>query len=272
MGFYYDDQIKNKDYTIRLYGGGPNYDESPGSELAVALFNEDFEFEVANTWSDFDGGNAIEGLFNTVKPYAAYTGEIIEQLNKLDLSGGTTKPSKLLNAGIGWVRNNGSTINDYLNKSLVVQGTRFIYFSGTNINMGNMMMKYIVMYDPVKNETVQDQLSKLLPYVIGDFHDMSGQLGRLGEMIGWQDPPGGFEASYMNVDNQLKGTLKLKFGDLYEIDNLVIKTMHVVGSRVKVKPKSGSISTPLYADVTLTFQLGGYITKNKLKQFIKMKG
>lgn len=51
MGFYYDDQLNNKSNTIRLYGtkDGSTYTEEP---LAKAIFNEDFEFEISNSWSD----------------------------------------------------------------------------------------------------------------------------------------------------------------------------------------------------------------------------
>ena len=50
MGFYYDDQLNNKSNTIRLYGtkNGTKYTDEP---LAKAIFNEDFEFEISNSWS-----------------------------------------------------------------------------------------------------------------------------------------------------------------------------------------------------------------------------
>lgn len=278
MGFYYDDQMNNDDYTIRLYGNGPDYD----TLIAKSVFSENFEFEIGNTWTNFEAGNAIENLWNSIKPLAAYADIPMDAFRRMReqgaFKGGRTNVTRGIN---DWMEKNTgpdgvlSNFQDYLNKALVVQGTRFIYFGGTNVDMGNLMMKYTIMYDPVSDfgmgKTVQEQIEAILPYAMGKFEAM-GDEGVM-SLIGWQDPPGEFTADYKNVDQQLKGSLKLKFGNMFEIDNLVIKSLSVSMSRVKVKTDmSQNSNTPLYADITITFQLGGFITRNKLLKYIRPTG
>lgn len=167
------------------------------------------------------------------------------------------------------VQSGADKANDYLNKALVVQGTRFVYFSGTDIQMGNMMMRFTLFHE--ESSSVNDQLGKLMPYVIGDFNVMGeGGTGNIVDealsMVGWQDPPGGFEASYKNVDVRLKGTVLLEFGRVFKIDNLVIKSASISMSKTRAKSRSGVLS-PLYADVVLTLQLLGFISKSKLLEY-----
>lgn len=267
MGFYYDKQIKNKDYTIRLWGNGPSYDK----HLATAIFNENFEFEVGNNWSNFDGGNAIENTFNSLKPWAGYLGSVKNVLKGMNFNDSQNDGSvmRAINKAMRTVQGGVDKVNDYLNKALVVQGTRFVYFSGTDIQMGNMMMRFTLFHE--ESSSVNDQLGKLMPYVIGDFNVMGeGGTGNIVDealsMVGWQDPPGGFEASYKNVDVRLKGTVLLEFGRVFKIDNLVIKSASISMSKTRAKSRSGVLS-PLYADVVLTLQPAGFISKSKLLEY-----
>lgn len=287
MGFYYDDQLKNKDNTIRLYGNGPNY---RGDPIATAIFNEDFEFEIGNSWSDFTGGNFAEGLFNQVKGFAPYAKFFADRINEIDFDkyknkgGWVGAINKLGNMAKDQVVNgniNGAI--DFLNSALVVQGTRFMYFAGTSIGMSNMGLKYTLMYDPVEGKTIKDQLEPLMEYVIGDYKtlsdvaatsknsDIKSAAGEVGEFIGWQEAPGGFTMDLKNVQNNLKGTLKLEFGNMFKITNLVIRGCNVSMSRVKVKRSregEDGKSTSLYAEVSLAFQPAGMITKNNLLSYL----
>lgn len=277
MGFYYDDQLNNKSNTIRLYGtkDGSSYIKEP---LAKAIFNEDFEFEVANSWSDFDGGNFAEGLFNQLKPFAPYMDFITDRLKEIDFSntdkmdGLTGMLSRGTHNTVNWITSNEKTASDYLNKALVVQGTRFVYFAGTSIGLGNLGMKFTLMYDPVSGKTVKEQLEKLMEFVIGDYEKPSGTSSKgddISSFIGWQNPPGGFTMDIKNVNNVLKGTVKLEFGDLYKIDNLVIKACNVSLSRVKANRIDDGEPTSLYGEVALAFQPAGMIVKDNLMEYLE---
>lgn len=272
MGFYYDKQLKNKDYTIRLWGNGPSYDKL----LAIAIFNDNFDFEIGNSWTDF-GGDPLGSLWNsTVNPMAPYVGSAIDKLGPAlkDLLGkwntnyNNNLGRKVATGVKGMLNNIIDNGKDYANKNLVVQGTRFVYYSGTDIQMGNMMMKFTLFHED--KTPVTDQLGKLMPYIIGDFKPMGGtsdeEVNKVLSMIGWQDPPGGFKAGYKNVDTIQEGTVMLEFGRMFKIDNLVIKSGSFSLSRVRAKSRAGVFS-PLSADISLTFQFAGMITKNKLLEY-----
>jgi hypothetical protein len=268
MGFYYDEQLDNTDYTIRLYTGAPTYEETEENLIAKSIFNDNFEFEIGNSWGQFEGGNFIEGLFNQLKPYAAYAGGLEKIFKGMKDKGMFSKGGFLNKIGNEIAEGN---ISKYLNRGLVVQGTRFVYFNGSNIEMGNLMMKFTIMHDPILG-SVRDQLSKIMPYCIGKFQSAkeeatgSDDENGVTSLIGWQDPPGGFRADWKNVDQSTRGTLMLRFGNMFRIKNLVVKSCNVSMSKVRVKDESYE-GSPLYADVTLTLQLGGYITRKSLSDY-----
>jgi hypothetical protein len=316
MGFYYDEQMADKDLTIRLYPSTSIQDGVIKNEgkyltnknpIATAIFNEDFEIEISNNWSDFEGNNIIENLFNSVKPLAGVAGTISDILNgsagtglgALDTTSyGDTTGGKVMNWLGNALKKGAEFGKTYLNKALIAQGTRFVYYSGTQIGLGNMVLKYILFYDPINDLSVQEQLEKLLPYAIGDYKTFNedgttreigeatgiggdnATLNYLGQYFGWQDPPGGFKSELKNVDNRLEGTLKLELGTMYSIDNLVVKGINCSLSRIKVKrvSKSGSdldpkrnANIPLYGDVTLSLQPAGMIVKPTLLRYLNNK-
>lgn len=278
MAFYYDKQLAMKDFTIKLYeykkGSKGEYDES--APIATAIMTENFDISISNGWTNFDGGNMIENGWNKIKPFAGYADSVANIFSNMKDTGvfDQVQPTNKLSGFVRdvgvWFANNANKMNDYLNKSLVVQGTRFIYFQGTDISMGNLMMKFTVMHDPILG-TVQDQLHHLMPYMIGKFVNMS-EKGIL-SLVGWQDPPGGFKANWMNVDHTNEGTLKLVFGDnMYSIDNLVVKDANISLSKSRAKVPGSDVATPLYAEVAITLQPAGYITRRKLKEYMNMPG
>jgi hypothetical protein len=87
-------------------------------------------------------------------------------------------------------------------------------------------------------------------------------------------PPGGFEAELKDVDIVQKGTLKLRFGTFYALDNLVINNCNFTFSKTMVKnpsSKTGPDLTPMYCDVTLSLRPITKYSKEKLIQFIDAK-
>lgn len=314
MGFYYDKQMSDPEMTIRLYSNR-KYDQKSGSFtsstkeydnlLATAILNEDFQVEVNNNWTGFDGGNAIEGLWNAAKPYAAVMGDMSNFLKKFTVDESDTSfLGEVMNTvakGANWIANNKDS--GYLDRALIVQGTRFSYYSGTDISLGNMTLKFTVFHRNFSSsdggnvsETVHDQIDKLKPYVIGKYvgwndddgtgkkvnnsaSNINSTLGevssKVGEYIGWQNPPGGFKSQLRSIGVDTDGTLKLEIGSKYAISNLVIRNMSITYSRHSVKPipSASSINTqmpsPLYADVILTLQPLGLITSDMLDNFTK---
>jgi mannose-6-phosphate isomerase-like protein (cupin superfamily) len=72
-----------------------------------------------------------------------------------------------------------------------------------------------------------------------------------------------------NVQNILKGTMKMEFGDMYMIDNLVCRGCHVSMSRVRVNRPDDGDPTSLYGEVSLAFQPAGMIVKNDLMRYLQ---
>lgn len=192
-----------------------------------------------------------------------------------------------------------------LNRALVTQGARFSFYGGTAVNPENLTMTFTI-FPSWKSPstsglpqfvTVYDQLEIIMPYVIGDFVPISfgGWKGSasdsklvsvlkdigntcnsvLSEFCSWQLPPGGFEAYPKDVDIVQKGTLKLRVGTLFAIDNLVITSCNFSMSKEMVKhPYVNWITeedylTPAYCDVTLALKPITKYSKTSLLRFLR---
>lgn len=316
-GFYYDEQLKNSYLTVSLHPNtelkGDTWEEASGpyldkmsdnkwsklyseNPIATSILNEDFQIEINNNWTDFDAGNPIEGLFNSAKPYAPLLKRLFGGLKEAtDSMQGTKLGSTIadfLNTGAEMVGNLADKGSEYLNKALIVQGTRFSYYAGTSTTFGNLTMKYTIFsdwntskrLDPNKSEdsfiTVNDQLNKIYPYVMGTYDKYTGQIFGggaadkfLGEFIGVQNPPGGFEADTKNLDNCQKGTLRLVIGGYYSIENLVARNISINMSKVMAKnPETPGNLTPLYADITITLSPASMYTDKALMRFTNNAG
>ena len=302
-GFYYDLQKENRLLSVTLHpnmvtsDGGVTWVKPSGEvdedgyrkePIARAILKEDFVVGVANNWMDFSGGDTINQIWNSLKPfapYAKYAAEHLEEMarvgNEEKAKGGFTGVvANLLNDMVNKFAPYVDKAADYLNRSLVVQGTRFSYYAGTGTSFGNLQMKYIIFGDWINGQfkTVHDQLQELYPYILGKYvnWDTKNKDNMLNQFVGWQLPPGGFKADVKNVDIVQEGTLKLKFGGYYSIPNIVVKDAQLTFSKQMIKsPRSTEGSnkiSPLYCDIQLTLQPATKYTDISLRNFVEGKG
>ena len=324
-GFYYDLQCNDRLTMAALYPNmkpakdmnkNPNgFENFTGDEIdkdttskecpyskypiCTAIINEDFQVSVANSFSDV-GSDPIGNLWQELKPLAPYLGEVSSNLSDIAKAtqqwlGNNGTGSKFAN-GVKWLNENVfnpgkdkvKTASTYLARSLVVQGTRFVYYSGTGVDYGNLMMKFTLFsgYDKDGNwRSVDDQIKGdgtaqhpgILPYVIGEFKKVNEIPGDAGEFVqqyaSWQLPPDGFTADIKNVDNVQSGTLRLRIGVRYAIENLVISGAQFNFSKTMVKnPESSDIAddylVPLSCDVVLNLKPATKSSRVSLENFV----
>ena len=290
-GFYYDSQLEDPFLSISLhpntykegeewkvYGKsdsltptmGGTYDCYSKTPIARCIMTDDFIYSINNNWTDYNGGNAIENLFDQFKPYAPILAKGAKGLEEgLKSLMGNNYGSSLVNTAnkVGEITvdllKNGS---NFLNNALMVQGTRFTYYSGSSVNFNNMELKFIAFSDWVngKFQSVDDYIKKLHQYVLGDYNPVgtgNKDLDKyIGEYVGYQSPPGGFTMDTQQITSKglnviLKGTMRLNIGGQYAISNLIIKNMTVTLSKTRAKsPVEVGGTVPLYAEIAL--QLG----------------
>ena len=203
-----------------------------------------------------------------------------------------------------------------MNRAIVFQGARFSYFGGTGVSFDNVALNYTMFpYWDIndldnnglpKFKTVYDQLEIILPYVIGDFvplvfagveadgkdskavtflKSVEGTLkDTLSSFGSWQLPPGGFEAAVKDIDVVQRGTLKLKIGTLYSIENIIISSCNFSLSKHLIKHPQISVDlgndeknasqylTPAFCDVQLAIKPVSMSSKNSLLRFIRGEG
>jgi hypothetical protein len=260
--------------------------------IATAILAEDFQIEIANNWTEVDSGSPITGLWDNVRQYSPMIkwlgekGTEISQQTDEENAFGSTINQWLGDAG-KWVGKMGERVSPFLNKSMYVQGTRFTYYGGTSTSFGNLVMKYTIFSDWKNGEfkSVADQLSELLPYVSGVYDPITGDKSTqlttgiekvdeaIGEFIGWQSPPGGYEADIKSIEACMKGTLRLRLGAYYNIDNLVCQGCSINLSKTMTKnPTEPSELLPLYAEVSLNLKPATIFTNESLMNFINSKG
>ena len=285
----------------------PPIDNGPNSKyyaepVMSCIFGEDFNFSVTNEWGGFDGGNAIEDIFKSVKPFAPIVSRLGEGLKgaSKSMEGYNGFGSGIVSTLTGFADRLGGAakeIGGTLNKALYVQGTRYQLYNGTSTGFGNLSMKCTLLSDwqetwpgsgVTRFLTVYDQLNALYPYCVGFYEREQGGLGWLSQKlpekvrkpiddfvkdyVGWQSPPAGFEANTKNVDVCNKGTLRMMFGGYYTIDNLVVRGWNVNLSRQMCKHPVTGRGVPLYADVMLELQPASVYTDIRLARFLGNSG
>ena len=286
----------NKKYTGTGNTGWEGVDEPEKdgygkNPLCTSILSEDFNVQVSNHWSDF-GGDPLGELWDRAKPLAPYAKTIERAIKSIAASQSTDTEehgtiSSALAKGLTWMADQGADkITDFLNRKLIVQGTRFSYYGGTDISFGALSMKFTVFpkWNPSGElETVNRQVSALYPYVIGKFvkEDFGGQIPELKEYIGWQKPPGGYSPAPQDIDKIQEGTLKLKIGAYYSIPNLLVQDAQFTFSRQMVKLPTGikkvegaegedvSVQiSPLSCDISLIFRPATKFSDQALKEFV----
>lgn len=243
--------------------------------LCTCFTNEDFNVSVINNYQQA-GGDMVEQMWNQVKPFAPQVKKVVKMADKTReaLKQEANNPENgiftstltgLLNNGAdalakftsehGGFHEMASTLESYLNKSLVLNGARFSYYGGTNLSFNNLGMKFTIFPKWVINKTtkqpelmtVTEQVTELLPYVMGQYSDWNLPGKVMGEwadgILGWNTPPGDFRANSSDVDIVQKGTLKLKIGTQYALTNLVIENAQFSFSRQMVKNPSAGYRT-----------------------------
>jgi len=266
-----------------------------------SFVHDDFNVSVANSWSGNSGGDAVTDLFNLVKPYGAYLPFIKDQINIMKLEQdslrnsdgeynkevlGHLKNSTMADTLMKGVDSLSNFVNkdkglfgkviDSLNSTIVSQGSRFSYYQGTGTSFSHLNMKTTLFpkYDSTgKLITVLDQLEEIYPYAMGTFeHDEITSKLQVNKFIAWQRPPGGYEANIFDIDTVQKGTLKLKIGSMYSLDNLVISSMQLYLSKTVLKApnpfKEIIKPTPLYCEVSIDLMPVTKYSVESLKDFV----
>ncbi len=314
-GWYYDLQLENRLTCATLHPNkilkenGNKWDDFDASDadpdepkyratpICSAILSEDFNVSVANSWSAF-GNDMLGQMWESIKPLAPYAGAITGMINNAaeqwKKEKKTTKDeinesflsrtmAKLMVGADQMLKGGKINITDYLNRSLVVQGTRFSYYSGSGTSFGNLVMKFTIFptYDSHgKYITVDKQVQDILPYCIGRY--VSGSSGieesedvskddllKIDSIIGWQKPPGGFESYFRDVDTVQNGTLMLRFGAYYAITNLVVENANFNFSKQLTKnPTGGELLSPLYCDVTIQLKPATKYSDKFLRRFV----
>ena len=152
--------------------------------IATAILNEDFQINIQNSWTDVSGNNTLEDLWRTIQPMSGTLASLAPLISKMseNISGETA----ITGTGKGLLGAAGSFMagaSQFLNSSLVVQGSRFTIYQGTNTDFANLSMKFTLFSDweKVSNEsgqpefkfiTVNQKLNRLWPYFQGYYQSL----------------------------------------------------------------------------------------------------
>lgn len=326
-GFYYDSQILDTGLTMTLhpntlytenpplywtpviYVGGEQYDEDGYrvEPIARAIIGEDFQLAAANDWMDSGIIDDLSGLFNQFRAFAPFADRVADQLSprtkeaedtvlgtsQVEAANKAMKGTNDLAKAVTSLARKGA---QYANRALVVQGTRFSMYNGTNIAFSNMVMKYTLFSDWDSNGNFVSCIDKIkgnkekgehgiLNYVVGKYVTLTseeptansgpraeGEENIWNQFLGWQIPPGGFKADLANIDNVQMGTLKVIFGGMYSIQNLVIQDAQFTFSKQMIKVPDSTLNSidlaPMYCDVQLTLKPASKYTNNSILKAI----
>lgn len=271
--------------------------------ICRSICNEDFIVNISNDWSDFGVDNIAGSLWNTIRQVGPYKSvidssikQIIDNAKAKEEQYETSKDHSwgdYINHGVNWLATHYDATfgrlshEDYFNKALIMQGTKFSYYGGSNVNFTNLGMKFTLFPKLDDNNNYIDvltQASELYKYLIGSTEEfftenmtqaLESHNIKAPEIVKktllWQKAPMEFEPNLQQYDVIQKGTLKLKIGSLYSIANLVCNDANLVFSKqmVKLRNQIGRIElSPLYCDVAISLRPVSKYTERLLQNLI----
>lgn len=258
-GWYYDRQLENPLTSVSLHpnqilnkttgkwedvkdGDDEQYVKKGGQDfgcgysikpIAQAILQEDFNVAVANRWTAV-GDNAISELWNqarTIGPYVPVAKDMLSIITRAaenqsiqSANEGNTWTSKLTDVlgTVSKLAEGGiNLISSRINDSLIIQGSRFTYYSGSGVAFGNLGLRYTMfpIFDGTGNMiSTVDQVANILPYVNGTFEESS--LTYLSSAIkSWANTDEGINAIKKKVDNAVDKMEEYTSIGLQTIDN-----------------------------------------------------
>lgn len=311
------------------------YSKTP---LVTAILAEDFQVEIANSWSEF-GQDMLGQMFNQMRssaPYAGTLGKLLKNISEKSkaraeesASQGKKVVSKIedvFGSIVGLIGKSQETSAKFGQRTLEVQGTRFSYYGGTGVNFPALGLRYTIFPKIITEDgttsfvSVLKQIQNLLPYAVGAYIplDLKELIGEeevdtieqkaddlfgsyeiyqtikdaagnsfdniqnfVADFANWQLPPAGFKPDMKDIDRIQPGTFKLRLGNYYALENLVIQNMSVVCSKTTVKnPLSSIVSrgasfspdedylTPASADISLILRPASRYSCNMINRFL----
>lgn len=155
--------------------------------IATAILNEDFQINIQNSWTDVSGNNTLESMWKSLQEMGGTLAGLAPLLGKMsDQVSGESEITAIAKGGIGAVGSFMAGASQFLNSSLVVQGSRFTIYQGTNTDFANLSMKFTLFSDweRVSSEpgepqfkfiTVNQKLNRLWPYFQGYYQSLNGE-------------------------------------------------------------------------------------------------
>lgn len=203
-GWYYDQQLVQPLTSVKLLSNAQaswneengcwdfKYSKEYNHLIATSILAEDFSIDASNSWVDNSVDDMIGGVLNSFKTITPYIGTFhnvlktmsekhkekaaaIENNKDYKITSTLTKVVDYF----GDETKNGSKALESMRKisngAFVSQGCSFSYYGGSNVNFGNLGMKYTIFpnYDFKGNwVSVISQVALLLPYCIGNLQNV----------------------------------------------------------------------------------------------------
>lgn len=201
-GWYYDQQLIQPLTSVRLLSNAAaiwskdhwdfKYSKTYDELLASSILAEDFTIDASNSWVDNSADDLISGALNSFKTITPYIGAFHNALKTMsekqkakakaiegkDNLKATNFFTKVIDY-FGDESKNGSqalgAMRRMSNGAFLSQGCSFSYYGGSNVNFGNLGMKFTIFpnFDSEGNwKSVIDQVALILPYCIGTLQNV----------------------------------------------------------------------------------------------------
>jgi hypothetical protein len=280
---FYDYQISRKKLTWRLKSGGVI--------LKGFLDEGDLVFHVSHSYSGAQDKLGIVDTLankgNEIRDWTQYGENAYKQLDDLardvedamgvghglssaistgqqTIEDWMTKATDLV-LGEGSANKISEKVKKYAGRGHWFSALEFIkVFRGTSIEFQIPELKTIIL-SGVNEIKVNDTINELNDIFIGEVEEFSG-------MFGLQDSPNQYLPTFQGLGKDVKfpGTFELELGERVTLNNLVCTNYQVSISKFNRRNPDGSTdSDPLYAEVTVSLEPAAYVTKQKLKGFLK---
>lgn len=163
--------------------------------LLTSFSSEDFILDTVNNWLSNDMGNEIENLYNRFRPIAPKLAKAAKLITRASGSINTGVLGEVVGAFNTGVNRFASKVKQGANfvgdNALRIQGTRYSYYGGSDVNFNNLNFRTTFFSEMQGNKFVPctEQLKLILPYIVGNHVEFRRQdlqhFGWLTDGIKW---------------------------------------------------------------------------------------
>lgn len=264
--FYYDQMLDRASNTVRIY-------QQDGAQtpklIAKGFYKDDFHLSITNQWATGDSTIVKQVVDAAAGIITGRTGKFYGDLAEkaVDATGIGSKQIPYADSGYT-VDRALADMKQAQNSAFFTADDFFKSFKGTTVTFPSNISVTLLSDEWEPTSDIYSKLKSILKVSVGGY----SEIGTKGfSFVGVQAAPNGFASGSYNLQDDIKGSLKVIYGDPlkggYVVKHMLVSNVHFTFSKTKVEVSKDTYR-PLYIDCQIMLEPAKKFTRDEIYQTI----